>query len=126
MDCGGYYPPEAMDFDHRDPATKKTSVGLMVGGGGPGKTYGRGEILEEILKCDVVCSNCHRIRTRVRRGLQKAQAAQEGPENTRVVSSDILSKIVRERASQAFKYPMAPIDNPISRPRRPRRWIVAC
>jgi hypothetical protein len=55
MDCGGLFPWVCMDFDHvrgkklfniAEGMQKKLSV-----------------LLAEIAKCDVVCSNCHRIRT---------------------------------------------------------------
>lgn len=57
FDCGKTYPYYVMDFDHREPDKKsfqltmirhKQSLKLM-------KT--------EMEKCDVVCANCHRIRT---------------------------------------------------------------
>lgn len=54
-DCGQVYPWFVMDFDHK--AEDKTdNVGRMV--------YGpTARLLTEMAKCDVVCSNCHRIRT---------------------------------------------------------------
>ena len=62
MDCGVNYPPYVMDFDHRDPSTKVREVAVMVGG------YGTlADLFAEIEKCDLVCSNCHRIRTHNRR-----------------------------------------------------------
>lgn len=59
-DCGGTYPPIAMDFDHRPGETKQfclSDAGL--------RSWPR--ILDEARKCDVVCANCHRIRTWERR-----------------------------------------------------------
>lgn len=56
MDCGKRYDPVAMDFDHRE--DKKLSVSSMVRMK-PTKTT----LLKEISKCDLVCANCHRIRT---------------------------------------------------------------
>lgn len=53
-DCGGSFPPVCMDFDHR--GDKKFNLGQ----------YGKRSIetlMAEIAKCDVVCANCHRIRT---------------------------------------------------------------
>jgi hypothetical protein len=55
VDCGGVFSPEAMDFDH-------------VRGGkvaGVAQTYGwkRERVLAELLKCDLVCACCHRVRT---------------------------------------------------------------
>jgi hypothetical protein len=55
-DCGGNFHWVAMDFDHL--GDKEFDVGCMVGLG-----YGRKKILAEIAKCEVVCSNCHRLRT---------------------------------------------------------------
>jgi hypothetical protein len=53
-DCGVQYPPYVMDFDHlRD---KKYNLGWA-------KNLAVDTILAEAAKCDVVCSNCHRIRT---------------------------------------------------------------
>jgi hypothetical protein len=60
-DCKGRFPPAAMDFDHRDPASKRSAVTRMVG------RTGMPRILEEVAKCDIVCANCHRLRTFQRR-----------------------------------------------------------
>ena len=56
-DCGGSFPPCVMDFDHRDPKLKKQNVALMV------HRNSLEVIMEEIEKCDLVCANCHRLRT---------------------------------------------------------------
>ena len=59
MDCGNSYPTECMDFDHRDGNNKSFNVS--------NSTHLSEEVLlEEIAKCDLVCANCHRIRTRKR------------------------------------------------------------
>ena len=58
MDCGGRFEPHQMDFDHRDASTKRfrlTSGGAML--------RPTAVILDEASKSDVVCANCHRIRT---------------------------------------------------------------
>jgi hypothetical protein len=60
-DCGGRFPPCAMDFDHRDPTTKRAAVTRMIGRAGVAR------ILDEAAKCDIVCANCHRLRTFERR-----------------------------------------------------------
>ena len=60
-DCGGRFPKAAMDFDHRDPAAKKYTVSRML------LRASTDEILVEAAKCDVVCANCHRMRTFRRR-----------------------------------------------------------
>lgn len=60
-DCGVLYPYYVMDFDHVRGA-KVTTLSHMVAHGWSWK-----KIAAEIAKCDLVCSNCHRIRTHVRR-----------------------------------------------------------
>jgi hypothetical protein len=58
MDCGYSDHPAALDFDHR-PGTgpKRASVAALV------TSATLADIDAEIAKCDVVCANCHRIRT---------------------------------------------------------------
>jgi hypothetical protein len=55
-DCGVQYPPVAMDFDHVR-GQKVADLSTLV----VGSSLDR--IREEIAKCEVVCANCHRIRT---------------------------------------------------------------
>ena len=62
-DCGRRYPPFVMDFDHVDPETKRFTIGRD----GWNRIATLVEIRREIAKCDVVCANCHRIRTHTRR-----------------------------------------------------------
>ena len=57
MDCKGSFQPCQMDFDHRDPSTKIKSVAQMIQQG----SFER--VKAEITKCDLVCANCHRLRT---------------------------------------------------------------
>jgi hypothetical protein len=59
-ECGKRFDPVAMDFDHV--RGKKSST---IGKGSLDKNWDL--VLEEIKKCEVVCSNCHRIRTKQRR-----------------------------------------------------------
>lgn len=55
-DCGVVYPPYVMDFDHIGP--KKKNVSGMVNA-----AYRLDTLKKEIAQCEVVCANCHRIRT---------------------------------------------------------------
>ncbi len=55
-DCGKKYPYFVMDFDHRDPSQKLFTVSAMG-------TRSIKILLREIAKCDIVCANCHRIRS---------------------------------------------------------------
>ena len=64
MDCLKVLPWCAMDFDHRPGTIKEFRVAYM--GGVPATTRQVSKVEQEIAKCDLVCSNCHRIRTRDR------------------------------------------------------------
>lgn len=64
MDCDGVFAWIAMDFDHRPDETKEFNIGRL---GQYKATPERIAITEkEIAKCDLVCSNCHRVRTQER------------------------------------------------------------
>lgn len=56
MDCGVSYPPYVMDFDHVR-GEKVRNVAKLS------QFSSEVKLLEEIAKCDLVCSNCHRERT---------------------------------------------------------------
>ena len=47
--------PACLDFHHLIPAYKVLEVSKMIRGG-----YSEGVILQEIAKCSVLCSSCHR------------------------------------------------------------------
>lgn len=61
VDCGVFFPPVAMDFDHVR-GGKEMNIATMVSG-----AYKLELIIEEIKKCDLVCACCHRIRTHTRK-----------------------------------------------------------
>lgn len=56
MDCGVSYPPYVMDFDHR--GGKRMNVSKFKAG-----TWAWSTVQAEIDKCDLICANCHRLRT---------------------------------------------------------------
>ena len=56
-DCGIKYCQYVMEFNHRDPLQKTFNISTMAQRGSLKK------MIEEIAKCDVVCANCHRLRT---------------------------------------------------------------
>lgn len=60
-DCGEHYPPVCMDFDHLDGEDKESSISALMN---QGASLAR--IDAEIAKCELVCANCHRIRTAAR------------------------------------------------------------
>lgn len=59
-DCGIHYPYYVMDFDHLDADLKIRDINYL-------SSTGRiGALKKEIVKCEVVCANCHRKRTHER------------------------------------------------------------
>ena len=60
-DCGYRDNAEALQFDHLDAGAKR----FKLSGGAVER--GMNALLEEIAKCEVVCANCHVIRTQTRR-----------------------------------------------------------
>lgn len=63
MDCGGTFPSECMQFDHRPGEMKSFNISMRAR-----STHAR--VLAEIAKCDLVCANCHAIRTAQRKRAQ--------------------------------------------------------
>jgi hypothetical protein len=59
-DCHHVFPAWVMQWDHLPGTAKVTEIAEMVG------HRPRAAILEEIAKCQLVCANCHAIRTRRR------------------------------------------------------------
>ena len=53
--CGESRTP-TLDFHHRDPSKKDRAIGDMSRG-----SFSIESVLKEIEKCDVLCSNCHRM-----------------------------------------------------------------
>jgi hypothetical protein len=60
-DCGYREHPEALEFDHLPGAEKVANVSKMYFISRPD------ELRAEMEKCEVVCSNCHAVRTYKRR-----------------------------------------------------------
>lgn len=58
VDCGIQYSYYVMDFDHRDPQTKVANISRLTR-----QAFSLELIQSELEKCDIVCANCHRIRT---------------------------------------------------------------
>jgi hypothetical protein len=71
MDCQVSFPPYVMDFDHRPGEEKLMNVGTAGS-----LRWSLRQLQEEIAKCDLVCSNCHRERTHQRRLLSETGIAQ--------------------------------------------------
>lgn len=60
-DCGGFFPPEALDWDHLPGTQKLFPIAEALSQGIPLE-----KIFSEIEKCQCVCACCHRTRTRNR------------------------------------------------------------
>ena len=56
-DCKEMYPHYMLEFDHLPEFEKIGSPTQLVA------NYSLAKALEEVEKCDVVCANCHKIRT---------------------------------------------------------------
>lgn len=65
MDCKLNYPYYVMDFDHVRGVKQKNVAELI-------NTLSKKKIDEELAKCEIVCSNCHRVRTHLRK-VKKAE-----------------------------------------------------
>ena len=64
LDCGGEFPWCAMDFDHRPGEIKVFKIGGASAQKATPGLIAKAE--REIKKCDLVCANCHRVRTEKR------------------------------------------------------------
>jgi len=60
QDCGVRYPPYVMDFDHVR-GDKVMDISDMISA-----AVSWDVLIAEVAKCEVVCANCHRIRTYTR------------------------------------------------------------
>jgi transposase len=70
VDCKKKYPYFVLDFDHIS-GEKTDGIARMV------LWNTLEEIYEEISKCEVVCANCHRLRTHKRKGNDRYQVNTE-------------------------------------------------
>ena len=63
VDCGYNEHPAALEFDHVGP--KRFGIGDSI-------HRSMSDTLDEIDNCEVVCANCHRVRTEERRWAKEA------------------------------------------------------
>lgn len=66
-DCGYRGHAVALDFDHLPGFPKLRNIGRLA------KDGGRARVYAEVAKCEVVCANCHRVRS-----LQRGDFARGG------------------------------------------------
>jgi hypothetical protein len=62
-DCKKMYHPTQMDFDHTS-SDKEKDISRLYSSNAT-----KEKILEEVAKCELVCANCHRLRTAKRLGI---------------------------------------------------------
>jgi hypothetical protein len=65
QDCGRVYPDACFDFDHKSMFKKSHNISQMLVARMP-----MSRIIRELEICDLVCSNCHRIRTHLQASVQ--------------------------------------------------------
>lgn len=56
-DCHNLFPHYILEFDHKPQYKKLDNVYRVL------RAYGEKAAWDEIKKCDVVCANCHKMRT---------------------------------------------------------------
>ena len=59
-DCGGYFHPAAMQWDHLPGQKKRAAVSTLL------LVHSKRQLEAEIAKCELVCANCHAVRTLTR------------------------------------------------------------
>jgi 5-methylcytosine-specific restriction endonuclease McrA len=96
-DCGNKFPSVCMDFDH----IPERGVKLFNIASAIPQSISMERFMEEIAKCEVVCSNCHRIRTTTRgvRSEHWRPLKIEWPENESLISMINSSNYVEVAAS---------------------------
>lgn len=68
VDCNGIFPTYVMQWDHLPGYKKRGAISRM-------RTMSRALVMDEILKCELVCANCHAVRTALRaRGIDTARS----------------------------------------------------
>jgi hypothetical protein len=69
MDCKNS-DPRVLEFDHRPDEEKSFGIAKAISSG----TRSWKSIFNEMSKCDIVCSNCHKIRTMERGNYKRYQS----------------------------------------------------
>lgn len=70
-DCGKVFPPEVMQWDHIPGNLKLGDISTSF------KGRSRQDVLDEIAKCELVCTNCHALRTFERAGWAMSWSVRE-------------------------------------------------
>jgi hypothetical protein len=62
-DCGRTFHPTAMQWDHLPGTDKVAEISTLIN-----RRHNKSLILDELAKCELVCANCHALRSYQRRG----------------------------------------------------------
>jgi hypothetical protein len=87
-DCGRRFHPAAMTFDHLPGTTKRDDVSNLLYAG-----Y-RKLLLEEIAKCELVCANCHAIRTFLREEQARNRRRDAGLDSAYSTDYDLPARVL--------------------------------
>jgi len=99
VDCGET-DPVLLDFDHRDPASKRKEVGRLAA------TKPWPQVLAEIAKCDVRCANCHRRRTARQFAWGKlTRLVTQIPQQPEVAGAQVIAVLKSSRSSHRSAEP---------------------
>jgi hypothetical protein len=79
-DCGQFFPVWVMHWDHLPGYEKVACISDMV------RNRSRTTTLAELQKCELVCANCHVLRTVSRAGSDSADGKLRGQQNERSVA----------------------------------------
>lgn len=85
--CGDVDGP--FEFDHIDPSTKKEIIALMW-------RFSESNLLEELKKCQLLCSPCHRIKTCEDNGWEYSRGVHGLPGSHRYCSCEVCLSAWRE------------------------------
>ena len=100
-DCGNTFPAVCMDFDHLPQYEKSFEIAQAWA-----RKLSLDKIIDEIKKCELVCSNCHRIRGQKRENEKKGVYAmlssiREEIDLKEALERDVLDSI---KAGSKFAY----------------------
>ena len=99
-DCRCRFHPAAMTFDHLPGTMKRGDVADLIRGGCIGLARA------ELVKCEIVCANCHAIRTYLRREEARALLGAKYPTAIAELGAPYASSVVADRTAQRWSNPV--------------------
>lgn len=80
VECGSM---EKLDFDHKDPSTKTFPIGKLM-------NFSEDIVLEELKKCQLLCEDCHDVKTLVKKDGYDRKAKGEQVGTAVLTEADVL------------------------------------